>query len=95
MQSWRLLIKLSESVSTFRIVQKMWLQWPFFYACTKRFGIEEVLFSLLSTYLYLFKSAQAAVYGTMAMHLRAHSRVVMAACLQTVVLDYILIAGRM
>ena len=43
MQSWRLLIKLSESVSTFRIVQKMWLQWPFFYTCTKRFGIEEVL----------------------------------------------------
>ena len=42
MQSWRILIKLSESVSTFRTVQKMWLQWPFFFACTKRFGIEEV-----------------------------------------------------
>ena len=40
--SWRLLTKLPESISTFRIVQKMWLQWPFFYTCTKRFGIEEV-----------------------------------------------------
>ena len=40
--SWRLLPKLPESISTFRIVQKMWLQWPFFYTCTKRFGIEEV-----------------------------------------------------
>ena len=52
MQSWRLLIKLSESVSTFRIVQKMWLQWPFFYTCTKRFGIEEVYlfnFTLFTT----------------------------------------------
>ena len=47
MQSWRLLIKLSESVSTFTIVQKMWFQWPFFYACTKIFGIEEVYVYLL------------------------------------------------
>ena len=37
MKCWRLLTKLSESVSTYEIVQKMWLQQPFFYACSKRF----------------------------------------------------------
>ena len=52
-QSWILLPKDSEYISTFRIASILWIWQPFSCGCNRRLGIEEVYYNNLCVYLGL------------------------------------------